>query len=91
MQFQRLYHFDVELVRETMSVQEFHYVHTMLLNHQDMMMIDKKDALTWGKRSVSQYGINRAIEIFWAFMDVYEISYAMCSWRFQNGKLQPCI
>lgn len=52
MQFQRLYHFDVELVRETMSVQEFHYVHSMILNHQDMTTIDKKDAIIWGKRSV---------------------------------------
>ena len=52
MQFQRLYHFDVELVRETMSVQDFHYVHSMLLNHQDRMSMEKKEAITWGKRSV---------------------------------------
>jgi len=50
MQFQRLYHFEVELVRETMGVQDFHYIHTMMLNQQDMMTTDKKDGIIWGKR-----------------------------------------
>ncbi|KAF6034912.1 TIMELESS [Bugula neritina] len=50
MQFQRLYHFDVELVRETVTVQEFNYVYRILLNHLDMMMVDRKDAIIWAKR-----------------------------------------
>ena len=79
MQFQRLYHFDVELVRETMSVQEFHYVHTMLLNHQDMMMIDKKDALTWGKRSVFPYGIKRSSWLSWMFI-LWNVLMAISEW-----------
>ncbi|XP_021358144.1 protein timeless homolog [Mizuhopecten yessoensis] len=40
----------VELVSETMSVQTFHYIQVQMIQYYEMQMMEKKEAIVWGKR-----------------------------------------
>ena len=37
---------------ETLSVPTFHYIYNNLLRYYEMIMVEKKEAIVWGRRSV---------------------------------------
>ncbi|KAH3702538.1 hypothetical protein DPMN_077562, partial [Dreissena polymorpha] len=51
MEFCRLHSGKVDLVSETMSVQAFHYIQVQLFSYYEMQMMEKKEAIVWGKRT----------------------------------------
>ncbi|XP_072020658.1 protein timeless homolog [Amphiura filiformis] len=50
MEFSRHYHFRVDVISETFSVQAFYYVQVNLIKYMDMMVTDKKESAVWSKR-----------------------------------------
>ncbi|XP_033732500.1 protein timeless homolog isoform X2 [Pecten maximus] len=50
MEFCRHHSKRVELVSETMSVQAFHYIQVQMIQYYEMQMMEKKEAIVWGKR-----------------------------------------
>ncbi|XP_052803681.1 protein timeless homolog isoform X2 [Mya arenaria] len=51
MEFCRLHSGQVDLVSETMSVQTFHYIQVQLFQYYEMITMEKKEAISWGKRA----------------------------------------
>ncbi|XP_029450670.1 protein timeless homolog [Rhinatrema bivittatum] len=50
MAFNRLHLFRPELVSETVSIRTFHFVEQNLTNYYEMMLTDKKEAVSWSRR-----------------------------------------
>ncbi|XP_060068073.1 protein timeless homolog [Ylistrum balloti] len=50
MEFCRHHSKRVELVSETLSVQAFHYIQVQMIQYYEMQMMEKKEAIVWGKR-----------------------------------------
>ncbi|XP_063808638.1 protein timeless homolog isoform X2 [Pseudophryne corroboree] len=50
MGFNRLFHFQPELVSETVSIRTFHFIEQNLTNYYEMMLTDKKEAFSWARR-----------------------------------------
>ena len=42
----------LSVFRETLSVPTFHYIYNNLLRYYEMIMVEKKEAIVWGRRSV---------------------------------------
>ena len=40
---------------ETLAVQTFHYIYNNLLRYYEMIMVEKKEAIAWGRRSVADF------------------------------------
>ncbi|XP_039603256.1 protein timeless homolog isoform X1 [Polypterus senegalus] len=50
MAFNRCHHFKPELVSETVSIRTFHFIEQNLTNYYEMMLTDRKEALSWARR-----------------------------------------
>ncbi|KAL8620146.1 hypothetical protein ACOMHN_048090 [Nucella lapillus] len=50
MEFCRHHSSHVDFVSETMSVNTFHYIYNNLLRYYEMIMVEKKEAVVWGRR-----------------------------------------
>ncbi|XP_036615919.1 protein timeless homolog [Trichosurus vulpecula] len=50
MTFNRASNFRPGLVSETLSVRTFHFIEQNLTNYYEMMLTDKKEAVSWGRR-----------------------------------------
>uniref|UniRef100_A0A6I8NIU0 Timeless circadian regulator n=1 Tax=Ornithorhynchus anatinus TaxID=9258 RepID=A0A6I8NIU0_ORNAN len=50
MAFNRASHFRPGLVSETLSIRTFHFIEQNLTNYYEMMLTDRKEAVSWGRR-----------------------------------------
>ena len=80
----------LSVFRETLSVPTFHYIYNNLLRYYEMIMVEKKEAIVWGRRSVdgwigdAAWGCRRG-PVWLCYVSFSKAVYLKCNIRCQNG------